>query len=145
MSRPRKDSLVKLIAGTSEKAREARQAAEEADAPQFEALREFPDPPQTLNTDGAALWKKLGPELVACGLVQVVDVYALEHLCYLWQLFKQKAAAKLEVTASESNALRAAFSEFGLTPAARRRVVANLGAGKAPPANRFAGHGKRPT
>jgi hypothetical protein len=77
---------------------------------------------------------------VACGVLQVVDLYGLEQLCYAWQLFRQKAKAGMDVTASENNALRGLFSEFGMSPAARRRVVANMG--ETPLANRFAGHGK---
>lgn len=128
---------LKVIAGTDRPDRQ-----EPADAPQFERVKEFPPPPQHLEPDGATLWRELGSQLVACGVLQVVDLYALEQLCYAWQRFRNKAKAKFEVTASEDNALKALFAEFGLTPAARRRVVANIT--DAPPANRFAAHGKRP-
>lgn len=137
MPRQRKDHNLKVISGTVEKSRERA----EADAPKFEQVKDFQPAPQHLNPDGAALWKALGDQLVACGVLQVVDVYALEHLCYLWQLYRQKAKAGLDVTASESNALKALFSEFGLTPAARKRVVQNIT--EAPKGNRFAKFGKR--
>jgi len=113
----------------------------EAAAPQFDPVREFPPAPQHLNADGATLWRELGPQLIACGVLQVVDLYALEQLCYAWQRFRKKAKAEMDVTASEDNALKALWAEFGLTPAARRRVVANLI--EPPEENRFAKHGKR--
>jgi phage terminase small subunit len=128
---------LKIIAGTDQPARR-----DAIDPPQFEPVREFPPAPQHLTTDGAELWNELGPQLVACGVLQIVDLYALEQLCYAWQRFRKKAKADMEVTASEDNALKALWQEFGLTPAARRRVVASVSDGK--PANRFAAHGKRP-
>lgn len=111
--------------------------------PQFPIVREFPAAPQHLNPDGLDMWTTLGRELVGCGVLQSVDLSALEQLCYCWQIFRQKARAGMEVTASEHNALKGLLAEFGLTPAARRRVVANHA--EAPAANRFAGHGKRPS
>ena len=106
-----------------------------ADAPQFPVVRETPEAPGHLNPDGLELWTKLARELVGCGVLQSVDLSALEQLCYGWQVFRQKAKAGMEVTASEHNALKGLMCEFGLTPATRRRVVANLT--EAPPANRF--------
>jgi phage terminase small subunit len=129
----------KVIAGTD---RKDRRPAD--DTPQYPKVgaSEFPKPPQHLNVDGAALWKELGGLLVKSGVLQVPDLYALEQLCYAWQRFRKKAKADMDITASEDNALKALWAEFGLTPAARRRVVANVGA-EAPPANRFSAHGKR--
>lgn len=140
MSRQKTSNQFKVIAGTDQP---CRMGETEAAAPQFEPVREFPAPPQHLSPDGVELWTKLGQQLVACGVLQVVDLAALEQLCVAWQQFRKKAKADMEVTASEHNALKALWAEFGLTPAARRRVVANLG-GEVPQANRFAGHGKRP-
>ena len=136
---PKKPRALKVIAGTDQPARRG----DDKPAPEFAPVREFSAPPMHLNADGAGLWNELGPQLVACGVLQVVDLYALEQLCYAWQRFRQKAKAGFEVTASEDNALKALWQEFGLTPAARRRVVANS-VGEAPKENRFSGHGKRP-
>lgn len=133
---------LKVIAGTTRPDRDPK------DAPEFEPVSTFPEPPQHLNTDGAAIWTDLGPKLVAAGVLQQVDLYPLEQLCYAWQRFRKKAKADMDVTASEDNALKALFSEFGMTPAARRRVAANLvdpDAPKAPKGNAFAGIGKRPS
>ena len=131
---------LKLIQGTTRKDREPPK-----DVPQFEQVLEFPEPPDYLNVDGVRVWNDLGPQLVRAGVLQVVDLYALEQLCYGIQRFRQKAKAGMEVTASEDNALKALFSEFGMTPAARRRVAANLGDEKnVPKANAFAGIGRKP-
>ena len=133
------DQRFKVLSGTD---RPDRRDENEAAAPQFEPVRDFPEAPQHLNPDGATLWNALGRQLVTSGVLQVVDLYALEQLAYAWQRFRQKAKAGMEVTASEDNALKGLWAEFGLTPAARRRVVANILA--APPTNRFAANGKRP-
>ncbi len=127
---------LKVIAGTD------RADRQDPDTPKFEPVRDFPQAPQHLNPDGKAMWVQLGNQLVACGVLQVVDLYALEQLCYCWQQHRQKAKAGMPVTASEDNALKGLLAEFGLTPSARRRVVANLK--EPPPANRFAQHAKRP-
>jgi len=134
---PKTPKNFKIISGTNRPHRD-----DAPDAPQFPIVRDFPEPPQHLNPDGAEAWNSLGKELTACGVLQTVDLRALEQLCYCWQIFRQKARAGMEVTASEHNALKGLLVEFGLTPAARRRVVANLT--EAPPQNRFHGHGKRP-
>ncbi len=130
----------KLIAGTLRKHRE--RGLE--NLPEFPTIGHgaFPAPPQHMNPDGARLWRELGALLVGAGVLQQPDLYALEQLCYAWQRFQGKFKAGMEFTASEDNALKALFAEFGLTPAARRRVVSNLV--EPPKANPFAKHGKRP-
>ncbi len=125
---------LKVIAGTARPDREA------PDAPQFEQVTQFPDPPQHLNQDGAAMWRELGPQLVAARVLQTVDLYALEQLCYAWQRFRAKAKAGMDMTAAEDTALKALFSEFGMTNASRRRVTAGPEALKG---NKFAANGKR--
>ena len=141
MGRKAKPHGLHVIAGTERPDREPK------DVPQFEVVREFPPPPLHLNADGAGFWNSIGPQLVAAGVLQVVDLFALEQLCYGVQRFRQKAKAGMDVTASEDNALKALLSEFGMTPAARRRVAANLvdpDAPATPKGNAFAGIGKRP-
>jgi len=140
MGRKAKPTSLKLIQGTTRPDRDP------SDAPEFAPVREFPESPMHLNPDGANMWRDLGPKLVAAGILQEVDLYPLEQLCYAWQRFRKKAKADMDVTASEDNALKALWSEFGMTPAARRRVAANLVDPDAPPVqkgNAFAGIGKR--
>ena len=125
---------LKVLAGT------ARPDRAEADAPEFDLVDDFPDAPQHLNVDGAEMWKNIGQTLVAARVLQVVDLYSLEQLCFSWQCFRKKAKADMEPTAAETTALKALFSEFGMTPASRRKVAA--GAQK-PSGNAFAGNGSK--
>lgn len=138
MPTPPKPRNLKIISGSREK--------DPPNLPEFAPVRQFPPAPQHLNPDGASAWNDLGPKLVAAGVLQEVDLYPLEQLCYAWQRFRKKAKADMDVTASEDNALKALWSEFGMTPAARRRVAANLLDPDAatPKGNAFAGIGKRP-
>jgi phage terminase small subunit len=125
---------LKVLAGTDRPDREA------PDAPEYDLIDVFPFPPQHLNPDGAEMWNNLGPQLVKAKVLQVVDLYALEQLCFSWQRFRQKAKAGMELTAAEDTALKALFSEFGMTPAARRKVTAS---GDGPKGNKFRNNGKR--
>lgn len=134
----KKPRALKIVAGTDIKKRR-----DTHPIPEFEKVTWVPEPPEYLKGAGLELWKKLGPQLVMCGVLQIVDVYALEQLCYAWQKYREKAEKGYEVTASENNALKALWQEFGLTPAARRRVTSEAGEG--PASNKFAAHGKRPT
>lgn len=136
MARGRKPTAphLKVLAGTDRPDREV------PDAPSFDLIESFPEPPLHLNPDGMEMWNRLGPQLVKAAVLQVVDLYALEQLCFSWQQFRQKAKAGMGLTASEDQALKALFSEFGMTPAARRKVSS---AGEKPTGNKFATNGRR--
>lgn len=126
---------LKVIAGTARPDREA-----PTDAPEFDLVEEFPDPPQHLNVDGASMWNNLGPQLVKSKVLQTVDLFALQQLCYAWQRAVAKQKAGMDITAAEDMALKAMFSEFGMTPASRRKVSSGGDAKKA--GNKFAGLAK---
>lgn len=136
MTRGRKPTAphLKVLAGTSRPDREV------PDAPEYDLIEKFPDAPGHLNIDGQQMWANLGPQLVKARVLQVVDLYSLEQLCFAWQRFRQRAKAGMDLTAAEDSALKALFSEFGMTPAARRKVAS--GAEK-PAGNKFAANGKR--
>ncbi|MCY1297950.1 putative phage terminase, small subunit, P27 family [compost metagenome] len=136
MSRGRKPTAphLKVLAGT------ARPDREVLDAPEYDLIEEFPEPPQHLNPDGVEMWRNLGPQLVAARVLQVVDLYSLEQLCFSWQRFRQKAKVGMELTAAEDTALKSLFSEFGMTPASRRKVASG---GEKPKGNKFANNGSR--
>lgn len=125
---------LKVLAGTN------RQDREVADAPEFDLVEHFPDPPDYLEKDGTAMWNDLGPQLVAAKVLQAVDLYSLEQLCVAWQSFRRKARAGMEATAAENTALKSLFSEFGMTPASRRKVTAGE---KKETGNRFANNGPK--
>lgn len=136
MTRGRKPTAphLKVLAGTTRPDREVQ------DAPEYDLIENFPEAPQHLNPDGAEMWIHLGPQLVKARVLQVVDLYSLEQLCFSWQRFRQKAKAGMELTAAEDTALKALFSEFGMTPAARRKISA---VAEKPAGNRFGSNGKR--
>ena len=70
----------------------------------------------------------------------MVDLFSLEQLCFQWQCFRRKAKASIESTAAETTALKALFSEFGMTPASRAKVSAGQEKAKG---NKFGNNGKR--
>jgi phage terminase small subunit len=126
---------LKLLQGTSRPDRDV------PDEIGFDAVTDFPPPPMHLNVDGVAMWSDLGPQLVAAKILQTVDLYALQQLCYCWQRHCAKQRAGMDITAAEDMALKALFSEFGLTSASRRKVTAGAEKKKD---NRFASNGKAP-
>jgi len=127
-------SGAKVITGTFRKDRDNEAAVD------YELVEEFPKAPGYLNADGKDMWKKLGPQLVASKVLQVVDLYALEQLCCSWQRFRAKMKAGMEPSAAEDNAMKSLFAEFGMTPASRCKVTST---GDKKPANKFATNGKR--
>lgn len=136
MTRGRKATppALKVLAGTTRPDREV------PDAPEFDLVENFPSPPQHLNTDGAAMWNDLGSQLVAARVLQSVDLYMLEQLCVAWQIMRKKAKAEMEATSAEHMALKALFSEFGMSPASRRKVASG---GEKPKGNAFSKNGRR--
>lgn len=125
---------LKVIKGT------ARPDRDNVQTPEFDLVDDFPPAPQHLNPDGASMWNELGRQLVAAKVLQMVDLYSLEQLCFAWQRFRQKAKAGMELTAAEDTSLKSLFSEFGMTPAARRKVPVGP---DEKTRNRFARFGKR--
>ena len=134
MGRKPLDEKLKVLTGTFRKDR-----ATEG-MPQYELISDFPDPPLILNPDGVEMWNKLGSQLVATKVLQTVDLYILEQLCFAWQKFRQKAKAGADITAAENNAMKSLFTEFGMTPASRGKVASSP---EDKPKNRFANNGKR--
>lgn len=136
MARGRKPTAphLKVLAGTDRPDREV------PDAPEYDLVEDFPDPPHHLDPDGAEMWSNMGRQLVSCRVLQVVDLFALEQLCVAWQMFRKKAKAGMELSAAENTALKALFSEFGMTPASRRKVAS--GDAK-PKGNQFSSNGRR--
>lgn len=136
MARGRKPTApnLKVLAGTDRPDREV------PDSPDYDLVEDFPDPPQYLNADGAEMWNNMGRQLVAARVLQVVDLFSLEQLCFQWQCFRRKAKAEMEPTAAETTALKALFSEFGMTPASRAKVSAGQEKSKG---NKFGNNGNR--
>lgn len=132
MGRKKDPTGLKVLRGTDRPDRET------PDAPEYDLLEEFPEAPLHLNVDGREMWHNLGNQLVKAGVLQVVDLYALEQLCASWQMIRKKVKAEMEITAAENNAMKAQFSEFGMTPASRSKVTSG---GEKKKRNRFANGG----
>lgn len=130
------DAKLKVIKGTFQKCREL------VDVLEFDVVDKFPDPPQVLNADGVGMWQDVGVQLVNAKVLQTVDLYMLEQLCYSWQRFRQTAKAGSDITAAENNALRGMFAEFGMTPASRTKVHSGTDKTRG---NTFASNGKKAT
>lgn len=141
MGRGRKPTAPKLkvLAGTVRPDRQREEGVV------FDLVTEFPDPPQHFNTDGMEIWSNLGPQLVAAGVLQIVDLYQLQQLCYAWQRHVAKQKAGMPILAAEDNALKSLWSEFGMSWNSRQRL-ANRDKPKRPNPfynNKFRNNGKR--
>jgi P27 family predicted phage terminase small subunit len=80
--RKRLPSKIKIIRGTFRKDRALEHEAEP------EPVREPPRPPAHLLSAGKKLWKALARELADKGILTVVDLPALEVLCYNYGLYR---------------------------------------------------------
>jgi P27 family predicted phage terminase small subunit len=126
---------LKLLSGTARKHR--MNAAE----PQPSALASLPDPPADLDELACAEWRRIGPELVVCGVLTVVDLETFAVYCQAVSDRKTYRArmrelgpvialedrkprlspyVRLEREARETMARAAA--ELGITPSSRSRV-----------------------
>lgn len=103
--------------------------------PEFTKAQELPPPPRHLRAPGKKLWNDLGRELLSSGVLQVVDIYALEQLASTWDRYQRLIEEGRDISPRLDATLRAQFAEFGATPSSRRRVSSNGSQGKA--ANRF--------
>lgn len=108
---------LKVIAGTDRPDR-----APPADMPEFDSVAKMPEAPMHLDPNGRELWYDVGNKLIDAKVLQSVDLYALEQLCIRWQCMRKFAQAGVPNSAADDMALKALFSEFGLTPASRRKV-----------------------
>jgi P27 family predicted phage terminase small subunit len=115
-------------------------------APEPARVELVPAPPAGLGAHGKALWRSLAEELVAKGLLTVLDLATLEVLCSAFQVYKECSDAiyrpggrkrtlaaymrtRTQQTALELSTMRAAFgtykslmAEFGLSPSSRTRL-----------------------
>lgn len=136
MSRPRKNTDVKVIQGTFRQDREL-----EPDF--YQSLDFMPDPPPELGKAGRELWVNIGAQLTAKGVLASVDLPAFQLLCDtedFISMFKSALTCdgKKEFTQGVRDdpllfrsyrfwldSQRKMMLEFGLTPASRNRVSPN--------------------
>ena len=108
-------SAVKKLRGTLQPCRNTPEL-------QVNTLPAAPEPPDTLNIDGATLWRQMAGTLTANRALAAEDLPALELLCGAWAAVRAKIRNGIAPTAAEMGAIRLLFVEFGMTPASRRKV-----------------------
>jgi P27 family predicted phage terminase small subunit len=123
--------------------------------PEPQTFNGIPEPPEYLDDDAAAEWRKLAPELVRIGLLTLADVTAFGSYCQVvGRWIKAERALKgqdlvieagdgtstkvnplVHVASAAQRDLLSAAAQFGMTPAGRAR----LNAGITRPPKKFSG------
>ncbi|WP_049400014.1 P27 family phage terminase small subunit [Stenotrophomonas maltophilia] len=135
MSRPRKPTALKVVAGTDRPDREASAAAE------LPLVSDVPPAPDWMpNAHARKEWERLAPILHANKLLTEAGLSALGQLCALHGKTVQLYAAGEAPVASMVAQLRGLMNDFGLTPVAQGKVKPNGDTEK--PGNAFAALGK---
>lgn len=135
MSRPRKPTALKVVAGTDRPDREAPTAAE------LPLVSDVPPAPDWMpNAHARKEWERLAPILHANKLLTEAGLSALGQLCALHGKTVQLYAAGEAPVASMVAQLRGLMNDFGLTPVAQGKVKPNGDTEK--PCNAFAALGK---
>lgn len=137
MARPRKPTSLKVVAGTD---RPDRQAPAAAELPIVDAL---PEPPLWMSNSHAQLeYQRLGPILIANGLLSEAGLMTFVHYCNLHGQLARLWAASMEPTGHLLSQYRGLANDFGLTPVAQGKVKPSGETQK--PASKFGGIGQRP-
>ena len=137
MAPPRKPTQLLLLQGTANVTRMREQGRDLEPRPAKDKVRA----PQALSKDARRIWRRVAPELQACGILTNIDVMALQMLCTQWQLWESsmEKCQRLGMVVLDANGVphknpyfdianRAAdkvvqlLREFGMTPAARSRI-----------------------
>ena len=135
MSRPRKPTALKVVAGTDRPDREAPVAAE------LPLVSDVPPAPDWMpNAHARKEWERLAPILHANKLLTEAGLSALGQLCALHGKTVQLYAAGEAPVASMVAQLRGLMNDFGLTPVAQGKVKPNGDTEKT--GNAFAALGK---
>ena len=132
--RPRKPTAQKKAQGTSRKHRENK------DEPKFDALSVKTPPPKYFNEHSINMWKTLLAEYEKQAVIETVDIFAFEKLCFnfgIWKecaiklsknpaLLENESHGGLSATAQMMNKsfsmCEKMMSRFGLTPSDRSRL-----------------------
>lgn len=135
MSRTRKPTALKVVAGTDRPDREAPAAAE------LPLVSDVPPAPDWMpNAHARKEWERLAPILHANKILTEAGLSALGQLCALHGKTVQLYAAGEAPVASMVAQLRGLMNDFGLTPVAQGKVKPNGDTEK--PGNAFAALGK---
>ncbi|HIE5650279.1 TPA: hypothetical protein ACXNQV_002136 [Stenotrophomonas maltophilia] len=136
MSRPRKPTALKVVAGTDRPDRETPDAAE------LPLVSDVPPAPDWMpNAHARKEWERLAPILHANKLLTEAGLSALGQLCALHGKAVQLYAAGEAPVASMVAQLRGLMNDFGLTPVAQGKVKPSGDAEKT--GNAFASNGAK--
>ena len=133
MARPRKPTALKVVQGTARKDRILNEPDPEVVAP---------EPPDSLGGEALAEWERITPELVALGLVSVVDRAALTAYCQAWALYMKASDAvdgatsltfetdngymqqipEVGIMTKAAAMMHKFLTEFGLSPVSRSKI-----------------------
>jgi len=129
MAKPRTPLKVLKNQGTYQKCRHE-------DRRDLELPVGMPEKPDFLDKEAAKEWDKITPLLLEHGVISEIDGAALTHYCVLYGRFVLAVKSDpSSFTPAKSAALRNAFTDLGMSPAARTKIP---GSGKDPkPENPF--------
>ena len=132
--RPKKPTAQKKAQGTSRKHRENK------NEPKFEPLSVKTSPPDYFNIYAVEMWNTLLKEYEKQKIIETVDVFAFEKLCFNFGIWKDCAvnisrnplllentphggtSATVQLLYKSFNACEKMMSRFGLTPSDRSRL-----------------------
>jgi len=132
--RPPKPTAQKKAQGTSRKHRENK------NEPKFEPLCVKTPPPEYFNIYSKNMWAALLKEYEKQGVIETVDIFAFEKLCFNFGIWKDCAvqisktpslleneshgglSATVQLMYKSFNACEKMMSRFGLTPSDRSRL-----------------------
>lgn len=136
------------------------------DIPKPEKLYDIPQPPEYMHEDAKKIWNYLALHLTRTRILSVLDVFKLEMACntmmhYRWGVKKVAPETLVMVIKNEDGSIKAAnkspylyvikdaelsfnthASDFGLSPAARRRLKESDNLPEADPLQEFINLGK---
>jgi phage terminase small subunit len=128
MARPRKPEELKVVQGTF------RPDRANPERPALPKLEELPEAPEWLGVNGIVAYYEYGPMLIAYGVLNIGDILPFQQMCALHdQLIASYSAGRMPSAGCLSQ-FRQLCVEFGMTPASRSKVRANV---PEKPANKF--------
>src|SRR5262245_50780201 len=121
MGRPRKPADLLKLTGHFD----AKRHANRGDVPQVGGKPEMPD---FLDDGAKAVWADVVPQLVAAGIAKRIDSPALAVLCTALANYRKAIASAPHNAGRWWRVARPLLDSFGLTPAARQKLLIHHGA-----------------
>jgi len=113
--RPRKPKKLHLLQGTHQKCRHE-------DRDEIELPPGVPEKPEFLDDFAAEEWDRIVEKLSGYGILSNIDGAVLAVYCELYSEFESTRSCRSAFPASKFASLRAAYTDLGLSPAARTKI-----------------------